>query len=313
MNNGFPSDKIMKITLGLLFVWYLILFYIEGKNHFTFLRFDFSNARPSGSAVPVRIDSFSYDLLRFRFLQNKISLHPDTTYALSANRQTPVYFRFIYQSADTPFVQLNGLRWIPQVPINLNDTLYLQAYDIPVIQKGQTTVMTLGDEWIYFNEAKNFRRFLAEGRSFRFLGSHRDLYGYPAEADYKRNYAQWDSITAIVPRADYYIVFLDEFCKPYLSEKDLTEIFNKLVKNLEKHRPRKIYWINFPLNPGNKDFECHQKINRVLEHLPQGNWQILNTDSLIGNRPEYWLPGRRYLNAAAYRRIANELKKRMHD
>ncbi len=304
----------MKYTLGILFAWYIILFFGEEQQKFVFLQLDFSKAHPTPQKATIYIDSFSYDLLRFHFIQKPISLNPDFTYALIDSNRKKHFFRFIYASDDSFGYQLNAVRWINQVPEKLADTMELQAFHIPVKQSNGKTIITLGDEWIYFNQAKYFRHFLAENTRFRFLGNHSDIFGYPMEGNYRLTYQQWDSLTARLPHADYYIIFLDEFCKPYLSVKDLTTYFERMTSNLNRHKPLKIFWINFPLNPGVKDYECHRKINRALEKIHASNLEIIRTDKLFRkNKQQIFLPDGRYLTKQAYKEIAREIKKLMHD
>lgn len=307
----FPSHKIVWLTLLLLFLYFGVRFFLVSGKEIHQTKFDWKNKTLEGSIYDIKVDTFSYNFLRINKPQ-KFTTNSSSTYEIK-DKENTFYFRYIYAKESDSTIEFRNLKWITDIPERFIGEIEMGAYDIPLNQEGNNTVITIGDEWMYYNEAKYLRKLVASEVSVVFRGRSTDFFNYPLEANYKNDLNAVIDLSDTVEKADYYILFFDGTCEKIKND-ELTQKLQLILDNLNKNNPKKIIWITYPFVKESKDYICHQKYNKAINSLSHKKLITINTDSIFKeDLKQYIMPDGSYLNKKAYQQIANQIIDEIND
>ncbi len=306
MKTKFENIIYLLSLIGIL-VLFSLRFFLFDNHSVELMHYDFQKADTIDVDLPVAIDTFSYNFMRLtvKDTTGSFSKHfkTDYLYRLKTNNGDVYYFRFNYAMRNRNEINLHEMRWLNEVPFRLDSLSDITLMRVPLKQSGRISMMTIGDEWVYMNEGKYFRKLMAERFPVQFYGEHQDLFGYPMQADYRYSFDDLAAISRNMPAVEYYVLFADGNC--HADEKKIMHI----ITNLHKKKPKKIIWIGLPTT-GQKSDSCRQKINKILSRVHDSTFVFLSLDNEFSKGDkENFLAGSHKLSKKAYKKIVAKLVK----
>ena len=285
--NYFPSNKTIVITFLVLVTWFGIKFVNKANDLFFQLNYNWNEKEIIKEYGEVTLDSVTYNFLSI-YLDKNIQLNPLITYKLHNNDS--YYFRYTYALTKNNNYRFFGVEWITETPSSENKTYSFSEINLPLNQKDGVSMITLGDQYLITNEAKYFRKFLAQNNSFFFKGTYNDVFNYPHEAINKNTSIKIISQLENIEPADTFVLFFgaeDNLTSAKEIKKNIEIIINKL--RVEK-KAKKIIFITLPpskidvVNKHNIDY------NKIIEELAEvSNVIILDSYALFKDDIEKYI------------------------
>lgn len=271
----------MVITFLVLIIWFGLKFVSGANNLFFQLNYNWDEEKSLTDFGEVRVDSISYNFVDI-YSEEKHHFSPSNTYKL--NNKDVYYFRYVYFIERINNYQFHGVEWITEIPNSETTNYKFSEIDLPLNQKDGVSTITIGDSYLIDNEAKYFRKFLAQQDEVYFKGKFNDVLNYPHEA-IKINTSrsilkQIDEIENV----DNYILFF--------GSEDKSMPFEEIKKNLEAiiqklkndKNAKKITFITLPPSTikGLDDFNYNY--NKVIKEVTEkSSIEIIDSYSLFKN------------------------------
>ncbi len=240
-----PSYKII------LFIWVILLLYLvhdftrKASRNFVQFNYNWDASKVLGNLGKVEIDSISHDFISFKNnfkFQERFS--NNNTFLLRNNQET--FFRASEIITDGSKIVFSGVKWINQIPNNIDNSGNLEVVDLPLIQPAGKKTITIGDSQIIWREARELRKNLAQKKKLLFVGSQRDAYGYPYEGGTFDTSAEILKKIETAQQASFYILFFgaqDKGVDKQTMNENICEILN-LLQN--KENTETIFAITLP-------------------------------------------------------------------
>lgn len=307
--NPFPSNKIMVITILLVTLGFGIKFISSSNQQFFQLNFDWDKEKPNNDLGNVILDSVSYNYVK---ISNK-DFNPNSqqTYKLS-NKKESYYFRYVYALKGTGNLQFKGVEWITDIPESIGVKYIIEEVFLPLKEGTGPTIVTVGDRLLVENEAKYYRKDLANLSAVNFKGEYYDVFDFPHEA-FKEQTSE--SILAKIkklPLATYYVLMYgtnENLDSLGIFQKNTAEIIN----DLQAKNPKKIILIALPPSRDAMINEKNREINAVfLELSKANNCELIDTFQLFSeNLDKYIRKDGRNITRDGYFELAKETAKRI--
>lgn len=301
----FPSNKAIFVTLLVLLTWYGYSFLNNAKQQFFQLNFDWAKSEKLSEPVQIKIDSLSYDFLRFT-TKEIITPNPQFTYQFKTIDDI-YYFRYVFSQRSENEIVLTGIEWITGIPEPKIKIADITPFFVPMKQRSDISVLTFGSDFLVANEAKYFRKELAKMRSVNFLGRNRDVYNYANEAYLHFSTDQLLGKLQGLPLADTYVIALGNDTETP-SNKTKASI-DSIVSTLEKRSgSSKIIFLTLPILENTESSTHISEINSILENLNYPNIVVINTDLLFSKNPsKYILENGIGINKEGYQLLAKKV------
>ena len=240
----FPSNKTMLITFLVLTSWFGFKFIKDANELFFQLNYNWENEKTLGDFGEASLISVTYNIVEVN-LENKGEVSPSNTYKLS-NANESYYFRYMYSIIKNNSYKFHGLEWITEMPTLDNPIYTFTEIALPLNQKGEVSTITIGDNYLLGNEAKYFRRFLAQKSDIYFKGRFNDVLNYPHEAIKRNNSRSILKQIKEIEDADSYILFFGSEDKSLPFEEIKTNIKDIIEKLQTDKNAKEITLISLP-------------------------------------------------------------------
>jgi len=307
MKRDYPQDKFLLIILFLLGILFFVNLFERIQKDFFISNYDWEKIKEIGKTQEISITDYSYNFIILKGIGKE--LNPNYTYRLDNSNQQ-FFFRFVYQEPMGENYRLKNLQWINKIPDSLPDTSTLTPVYLSLKQQGKYSAYTLGDDCIFFNDGKYFRKFLAEDKKLIFMGNSLDVFGFPMVA--KINYTLEDlvNISDTIRPADFYFVYMSPDCKKYNLKKQ-NILLNKLKNTLKKKTTYDIFFITLP-ETQQKNPNCIKKFNNTLRSLSSEKIIIIDTNDILDlDNEENFLSNKKYISKQALKKIIKEINKKI--
>ncbi|WP_343486903.1 GDSL-type esterase/lipase family protein [Allomuricauda sp. d1] len=290
-----------------------IEFAIESPKEFLVLKYNWKEKRTTNTIKKVLVDSMSPDFLRLTNvpLPDQQQFSNYTAYSLdSGNRES--YFRCttVEQSASGAAI-FKGVVWINRIPRIEKKYMTLKTVELPLLQKGNSTVVTIGDSHFIWRDARSLRKELSlKNDNIKFVGSFKDSYGFPHEA--KVFDSSKDLLARIdgIPDAATYIFFFGAHDKNKDIKEVETQICTIFEKTIERNPQSRLVAITLPPAP-NPKVEAHNlRFNRSLENCAsKSGVSIIDLHHLFDDERGYLRNDGVHLNQYGNNLLVRELLK----
>lgn len=270
------------LVLTILYAW---KFSYEAKEDFFQLNYDWEKEKTTKEFGAVSIDSISYNFISF---EERLKVDHQKTYKLTLQNKY-YYFRFVYNISDNSNTQLSGLEWITDIPNITEENYHLEEVSLPLQVNSGPTVLSLGDEQLFENEAKYFRRILLKRYPVNFKGDFKDVFNFPYQAKKGNTVKDLIKQSETISTADFYILFfgLQENSEEIPSFKTDAQ---KLLDNLLDKNPEKIILFTLPPSNNLEEDEKHKEINKIFREVAQReDIALVDTYKIFSENPAKYL------------------------
>jgi len=286
------------IVLTILYGWKFIR---EAKKDFFQLNYEWKNEEVKNDFGEVFIDSISYNYLKLTGIDYK--LDNQKTYKLSLQNKR-YYFRYVYNVTNSLTVELSGLEWITDIPKVSKAHYRLEEVSLPLKHASGPTVLSLGDEQLFENEAKYFRRDLLKRYPVNFKGGFRDVFNFSYQANKGNTSADLLNEIQTLANTDFYILFFG------LSENmDKLSLFEdntkKILRNLQNKNPKKIILITLPPSKDKTIDSKHKKLNEIFQSLAKEDGvELIDTYSIFSTNIDKFIRNDNSISRDGYFELA---------
>ena len=306
MKTRLPSNKIIWFIIIVLLVVYNIIFVVQMKHRFYFLKYDWNNAKKIASVFDVKVLSVN----KSKLVIVKPGFAPASKYTYRLDYDlNPYFFSFEYRIKKGDTVSFYDVHWIKSTPKTIRDNCTITILDIPLIQKAKTSMLTIGDALLCRGAAETFRKNLAKKTDIKFIGTQKDVLNIPHEA---KTLIKSAEILNLIKnsKADYYILFFK--WHPKFENK---ETFKKNIiairELLNQKNIKKAFLLTIPTNRKNKDLTGLQT-NNMISGFNDIKTKLINTDSILsGIRMKYDIYNN--LTEESYTTISNYIATLIND
>lgn len=270
-----PRKSVFIITWFLILVYLVLDFYLKADRTFLPLNYTWKELTLIETIEDVTIDTVSLDYLRINSPNDLIN--KTNTFCLELER--PHYFRTTSVKKTDSTVAFIGLKWLNGTP-NLNTReITLQIVDLPLKQKGNITVTTIGDSQMLWRDGREFRKNLSmKNKSLYFKGENRDVYGYPCEAEIFVTTKKIEENIKDIKAVQNYILFFGAHDKNKTKE-EITESVRNIFKTLSlRKKTQKVLVITLPPSPVLTFEEHNKKFNNILKKCANDYKKIVIVD-----------------------------------
>ncbi len=307
---NFPSKKTILITFLVLITWFSFKFVKEADTHFFQLNYNWNSEKTLYDFGDIKADSISYNFIDITF-KNKKQFNPSNTYKLQNNKGT-YYFRYIYSIIKNDNYKFYGVEWITETPNTENPNFLLSEIDLPLNQNNGIETITIGDKFLLSNEAKYFRKLLAQQDEVYFKGRYSDVFNYPHEALKINNSKSIIKQIDHVDNADNFILFFGSDDKAF----SLEEIKNNITIIIEKlkveKRAEEIIIVLLPPSTIDEDDTFNRNYNKILLEVgDKPNVKIIDSYTLFQDDLEKYIRADGFsLSKDAYYKLAKKVSER---
>ncbi len=303
--NKFPLIRTYILTFLVILGYLCIDFYLNGYKEFFQLNYNWSNKQQKQRIKNVVVDSISHNYLKIgipTIFDQKIELNANCTFSLDEK----FVFRSVSVDVDEDKIIFRGVFWINFLPErNIKETS-LSVLDLPMIQKGDKTIMMIGDSQLIWREGKFTRKKISRKiKTIKFIGSEKDVFGYPYSAELFSNTETVIKDIKGIEKADTYILFLGAHEEDLKNTKQRLKV---IIENLLKKGSKLIL-----VSPPNYTNKSKLEVNEVFyktykKYADYSNITILN----LGNRSNYepaqvLMKDGIHLNALGHEFLTNDL------
>ena len=197
-----------------------------------------------------------------------------------------------------------AVEWITGVPEVQNQKVNLTESDIPLKEKKGKTVVTIGDESLVKDEAKYYRRKIANETELNFLGTKKDVFNYLHFAARENSIEKVNADFESIPTADFYIL---SWNASQLKQEDLRNLKSFIQAVSKRKTTQKIIVLNAPKVKNTKQNQINQNYNDQISTLSNPKLIILDAFDLFKQeRKEYLMPDSVHLNKLGYEKLAHK-------
>ncbi|GEQ84852.1 hypothetical protein ULMS_03600 [Patiriisocius marinistellae] len=292
------------LTLVLLMGYLSISFIVKESRNFSSLNYDWSNAKEVQNFGKVTVDSISDDYLRL-VVSEKQHLGPTNTFNISNNNGS-FYFRYTYRLVEKNAVIFKGLIWLNVQPENNKEIYVFKEIDLPIISRSQATIITLGDEQIFENEAKYFRKEIKRRKEINFIGTNKDIYGFNYYSNSTISYQELDTLYAQIPKAQILILLL----KPSQNLKKELLAFKNFSKKISSDKNfDQAFIITQPIY--NNNYIDYKRFNKALCEISEKNKKIkcIDIEALFGKSTLFYRGEVNEISKEGYEKLAATISK----
>lgn len=288
-----------------LLIAYLSMNFIQKESrNFASLNYSWSEEDVIKNHASIIIDSISDDYLRIK-TQEKIIVLPHNTFKIE-NKEESYYFRYTYSIPTNDEVIFKGLIWLNKQP-EITKKLYdLIETNLPIEKVNGPSIITIGDDQIFQNEAKYLRKDLKRRSNVNFIGKEKDLYGFNFEGfnEISFNYLKTNAAT----HTNYDVIIL--FLKPKGDLKNEIEDLKEYTNNIvQEEEGIKIIIITQPIYEYTS--VSIKKYNEKLLQFSETNKNvtIIDLQTIFKNTPIYFRKNINELSKEGYEQLAKEVSK----
>lgn len=297
----FPPFYVFVLTWCILLMFLSFDFIKNGHKFFIQLNFDWKKAQTIESFDEVTIDSLSHEFLKIKNTFKNTDLFTNY-HSYSLGGQKDSYFRTSSISVNDDAIIFTGVKWLNRIPDKSIKKSALKIVDLPLLQSGNKTLITLGDSQMLWRDGREFRKNLSKNDNLLLLGSEKDVYGYPHEASVYATAKDILEKVSEIETAEYYVLFFGAHNKktpPEVLSDQVCEILEALK---EKKQTKEVLLITLPPS-SNPTFDAYNKnFNEILLFCSQSEDKITIVDlyNRLKNEQEYLLEDQVHLNEKGY-------------
>jgi len=304
-----PKPRVIGIFMLFFVLYYSFSFFLNLKTAFYQAHYDWKNLKILNKIDAVKIDSVSYNYLQLQTSKTKPDFDNQLTYKIESQGES-YFFRYEYAIKKGNTFIFKRLEWLTDKPEDLSRNVKLFSVDLPLYKNQKITAVTIGDEWIFENDAKYLRRKLSQKLAVDFIGSKKDVFNYAYEGNKHLSTSDIAKIIDTLPEADYLILFFDGKVKTEMAT-DIENNIRKMAHQINQKKYKKVFWINMPEAKELKIKNTYAVINNTLNQIKSSKITIINTNDLLKPIKNYQLSGLAYLNKSGYEKIADFIEKRI--
>jgi hypothetical protein len=289
-------------TLAILLGYLIWNFISKESRNFSSLNYAWTIIEIIKNFELVSLDSISDEYLRIK-TSNKLELKPQNTFKLE-NEKGAYYFRYTYSIIESDGVIFKGLIWLNSQPKFLNEKFDLIEIILPISETKGVDFITIGDEQLYQNEAKYFRKELRRRKNVNFLGAKKDIYGFNYSGDKSLSFKQLNTNYTKIPKAQYFVIMLRPKDEVSIAFANLQ---NVVLRLLAEEKTKKVILITQPVYQN-----THQSINDFNKNLvnfskQEENVVCIDLKSIFIETPSYYRVNINEISKAGYERLAKEV------
>ena len=303
-----PRKSIFRITWAFIVAYLAVDFNFKAYRTFLPLNYSWNKLTLIETIEKVNIDTVSLDYLR---INSSIDLiNNRNTFCLKKDRLH--YFKTTTVKKTDSTISFVGLKWLNGAPnLNIKETT-LQIVDLPLKQKGNITITTIGDSQMFWRDGREFRKNLSmKNKSLKFKGGNRDVYGYPCEAETFVTAKNIEVNIKKIKEAQNYILFFGAHDKNR-NEGEITESVCNILNELScRKATQKVLVITLPPSQV-LPFEEHNKLfNSILKKCAKEykNVVIVDLYKHLNFKKGYLREDNVHLNAYGHNLLSNLILK----
>jgi len=272
---AFPSNRTMIVSIIAVLVYFNISFYLNIDKYFAQQQYQWDKLTKIDSVKSVKVVFATRNGLKI-ILNDTFSTPAKHTYALK-NAGEIFFFRYEYLLTSGDTIDFKDVHWLKGLPNNIELDFSLIKLQLPLIQHGKMSFITIGDENFCRHYDEVFRKELAATKKVYFKGDQKGVLGFPIMAE-----ANWSSqniinITKNIPASDFPVVLFNwhsnlETIETYLKN---LQVINE---NLLQKQPKKIFWI---VPPAGDNIETNKKITKAILQLKSSKIEVLNPNARV--------------------------------
>jgi hypothetical protein len=263
--------------------------------------YEWKNLKVLNSIAHIKIISATRSGLQIADNQS-ISMPTRYTYAL-VGADEKYYFRYEYLVHKSNVIKFFEVHWLKGMPTNFDGEFTLQTIELPLIQNGKYTAITLGDRHLCRSNAKDFRKELSDISDIIFLGSQNDVLGYPYEAQVGYSSQNVLHLAKKAEKTDYYILLFD-WHKDKETLNDYLQNLSKIKQALMQKNPKKIFWI---IPPNTYNLEAQKAIDNAIKSLSDTKLIVIDPSENNNNA----LDDNHYYTKQLMQQIAQQIAKQL--
>ncbi|HZY79189.1 MAG TPA: SGNH/GDSL hydrolase family protein [Cyclobacteriaceae bacterium] len=225
------------------------------------------------------------------------------------------YFRMYWQKMDKGETTLY-IHWLDLVPYGLNTEATIEIVDVPFVQKGKTSVCTIGDSQTWLFDGENYRYKWSElNHDFRFIGNRTDYWGFGHEGEGGNTSADVIARMQRFKPADIYVLLIGT------NDRSQNLSMNRSVENIETitnhlysvNPSARVYVLTIPPCVEALRDRQNRRINELLKAKTWKNTTVLDVETLFrsqSNWTEYFSDGL-HPNEEGYRLLTGFLNEKI--
>ncbi len=265
-----PSHMVMMLSILGILIYFNIQFIKDIDKTFLQQKYNWKKVKKIDSIDNIRAIYATRNRLKI-IAQKSPALPSKNTYALKIENEN-FYFRYEYLVPSFDTITFFDVNWIKGRPKDLQKDFSLIKLDLPLIQNGKNTVVTLGDDNFCRQHDEVLRKELFMHKSIRFIGTRKDVLGFPMEAEMNWSSSNILNIAKNLPQSDYQIL-LFSWHKSKESLEDYLNNLSKIKQILLAKNSKKIFWIT---PPAKKNNAIDIQILKALKQLEDEKTVIIN-------------------------------------
>jgi hypothetical protein len=297
----FPSHKSILISILALLVYYNINFFKQIDEKTAQQPYNWEALKVLDSIGQIKVLSATRSGLQMVNNQ-KIIIPTKYAYAL-VGADEKYYFRYEYLVHKSNVIKFFEVHWLKGMPTNFDGEFTLQTVELPLIQNGKYTAITLGDKHLCRSNAKDFRKELSDISDIIFFGSQNDVLGYPYEAQVGYSSQNVLHLAKKVEKTDYYILLFD-WHKDKETLNDYLQNLSKIKQALMQKNPKKIFWI---IPPKTYNLEAQKAIDNAIKSLSDTKLIVIDPSENNNNA----LDDNHYYTKQLMQQIAQQIAKQL--
>lgn len=296
--------KAIYVTITLLIGYLSWDFANKESRNFPSLNYDWSKERVVNDFGYVTIDSFSDNYLKLKVAEEE-TFQPTNTFSIY-NEAKSYYFRFRYVLLSKNNVVFKDLFWLNDQPETGIKNFKLKEVDLPIKSVLEPKIVTIGDELLFQNEAKYFRREINRRINIKFVGNHKDLFGYEYYYLDKINFSLLNKEFYNVPKAQNILIFF----KPSNDIEDELLSLQQLIDQIDKNKNvEKIIVMSIPIFDENKI--NYMLFNKKIPQLKNHSNKVVYFDvnKFLKVSPSNYRDDKNEISKQGYEKLAKEVSK----
>lgn len=311
MKRKFSLAAVVILTWVVLLGYLTVDFIQKAPNQFFQLRFDWDSAETSAVYHNVVIDSISHDFLQLQKQQQFSDITNQETYRIQ-NDGIDSYFRATEIEEMRATVQLKGVRWLNTIPDKSISHVSFSVLNLPLKQKGEKTITTIGDSQLTWREARDFRKALKnKNEDLVFEGLTKDVNAFPFVGGVFTRISEIKEVVPQITPTEYYVLFFgaqDKATDIVQLQQDVCAIFEILNGFSET---KKVFLISLPPSSNKAVMQYNNKFNALASNCAKSYEKIVRIDlsELFKNENNYLLEDNVHLNEKGNQILIKKLAK----
>ena len=300
---NFPSNKVIIGSIVTVIVYLTVDFYYKGHRDFFQLNYDWDALSKIKTYNGFTLDSTSYNFVKISYSNETDidQLNSDDTFAVNDT----YYFRCAYLEVHNNEIEFKGVHWINSMPKTEFEHVKFSIVNLDLKQKGDKTVCFLGDSQFTWLDGKYTRKEISKKiRNIKFVGNHKDVFGYPYEATLLNNTKLVLKEIDNIPLASIYVVFIGAH------EDGIPNTSLNLISIIQKLTDlgSEVIFIKPPIYLNETKKRTNIEIEKAYEHLiGKSNVKIIDISEILTDTNEYLQDDGIHINAQGQQILVDEL------